>query len=314
MIQTPSFIEVRPNSWDEVKKLGEKLVKTCVFRGMERNEWGLETSIERTTVLFGVPPEERWYREKEILRIFKSRAHHYIQSPPNENDNLEWLAQIQHYGGPTRLLDFTESFYIACFFAIEKAQSDACVWAVNRALLNEKIRHLGLSKLETEGKVSLLPRDLVSPVEEFIKDSTKKQSLIFPIIPPRLNERLAVQRGLFLFPCDIEKSFVNNLCRSLDLSFDTLGSENAKQWTEIDINGLYADSVSIWKINLSRNFQNDAIQDLFSMNIDAASLFPGLDGFARSLNYNLRYIDFAKRKISSLTVYPINPNKASNNQ
>jgi hypothetical protein len=38
---------------------------------------------------------------------------------------------MQHHGAPTRLLDFTYSIYVAAYFALESADADAAVWAVN---------------------------------------------------------------------------------------------------------------------------------------------------------------------------------------
>jgi hypothetical protein len=54
--------------------------------------------------------------ESGLLRRFKRQAHHYISNPPEENDPLEWLALMQHYGAPTRLLDWTYSFFVALYF------------------------------------------------------------------------------------------------------------------------------------------------------------------------------------------------------
>lgn len=58
--------------------------------------------------------------EEYLLSQFKNAAHHFAEASTMPANTLEWLALMQHYGAPTRLLDFTRSPYVACFFALEK--------------------------------------------------------------------------------------------------------------------------------------------------------------------------------------------------
>lgn len=48
---------------------------------------------------------------------------------------MEWLALMQHFGAPTRVLDITKSSYVAAYFAIEDATAgdDCAVWAINES-------------------------------------------------------------------------------------------------------------------------------------------------------------------------------------
>lgn len=304
--KAPNFIEITPDTWDDAKKIGQQLYKTCVFRGMENKNWGLKTSIERAAEQFSCPPEEIWHREKEILNRFKARAHHFIQAPPSYEDNIEWLSLIQHHGGPTRLLDFTESFYIASFFAVQNAEGDATIWAINRARLTSNLIGLKLAEFEKDKKYSLYDQKITRLAETFIAEN-KYESLMLAIVPPRLNERLAVQKGLFIFPCDIKNSFVSNLCGTFHFPFNSLESENAQQISTSDIRGIYPLWTAVWKINLPKKLHTQIILDLYSMNIDSASLFPGLDGFAKSLNYSVRQAEPSMQRISSITIYPDQP-------
>lgn len=286
MSSKPLYLEVTPRNWDEAKKVAKSL-RVSIFRGHAEKDWPLSTTIERVAEQFTCPTEELWRQEKEVLRLFKSRAHHYIQSPPGDDDWIEWLSQIQHYGGPTRLLDFTDSFYLASFFALETAKNDACVWAINWYILQQNQNRFIANDIH---KQSPFFQDSISNfAKTFLEDENKRQNLVLHITPPRLNERLAVQKGSFLFPCDIGNTFVSNLCATFGFEFSNLHTDNAIQ-VDIEKGTALPSRAEIVKINLPKeNFLHlDAIKDLHLMNIDAASLYPGLDGFARSLKYVVR--------------------------
>src|SRR5215831_16215491 len=103
------------------------------FRGHGDAPQLLHASIERVASKPGIA-------EEYIEREFKRRAHHYLADLPNEDEDLEWLALMQHYGAPTRLLDWTRSAYVAAFFAADGASSPNAfaVWAVDQQAVNTR--------------------------------------------------------------------------------------------------------------------------------------------------------------------------------
>ncbi len=57
--------------------------------------------------------------ENDMVKVFKSEAHLYYENNDYGGlDKLEVLSMIQHYGEPTRLLDWSYSPYISTYFAI----------------------------------------------------------------------------------------------------------------------------------------------------------------------------------------------------
>lgn len=315
------FLELTPDSWNEAKLIKEQLDQ-YIFRGQGDNEWHLTTSIERLQEQYAVNKTAIALGEKAILDKFKTRAHQYIQSPPGKNDEIEWLSIIQDYGGPTRLLDFTQSFYIAAFFAMESASKDACVWAISDSdllmhpLLSNKIQ-TNSNLFEYDKDLSYDPPEIYNNfAETIINDSKHSVDVVLKIFPKRLNERLAVQKGVFLFNCNIDNRFEHSLCKTFVLPFDHLNTNNA---TQLSINefielskGLASElpprypkghfSIApIIKINLPLKMQIQALSELVDMNIDHASLFPGLEGFAKSLKL---HFSTAHRKIRSFRISP----------
>ncbi len=108
------------------------------FRGQANAEWDLIPTGRR-----GYTPEI----ERNLANEFMVRARIRYSNYPAEDDYAGWVALMQHYGLPTRLLDWSRSPLIAAFFACDgyfphQAASpdqpvDACVWAVSPGRLNE---------------------------------------------------------------------------------------------------------------------------------------------------------------------------------
>jgi len=107
------------------------------FRGHSNAEWDLLPRVRR-----GYSREQERYLSNEFFVRAKLR---YANFPPDE-DYAGRLAVMQHYGLPTRLLDWTRSPLVAAFFATEPYQRysnertnvDACIWAIAPSRLNEK--------------------------------------------------------------------------------------------------------------------------------------------------------------------------------
>lgn len=83
--------------------------------------------------------------ETDITNDFYHRARQIIKNPPAKGDYSAWLTMMQHYGLPTRLLDWSKSPLIAAFFATQKpnetrenVNADPCVWALFPKKLNEQ--------------------------------------------------------------------------------------------------------------------------------------------------------------------------------
>ena len=92
---------------------------------------------------------------------------------------------------------------------------------------------------------------------------------VWPVNPFRLNERLTIQKGAFLAPGDVTKSFVENL---------------------IVLPG-HEERSNITKFVLPSNDVAAMLRELYMANVTEATLFPGLDGFARSLRTSARFLE-----------------------
>lgn len=92
-----------------------------VWRGVANASWGLQSSLARRyrDLRGGLPTEKQLATlEREIVADARDWA---LDWHPGGGRlaGLELLAALQHYGAPTRLLDFTFNPLIALWFAVE---------------------------------------------------------------------------------------------------------------------------------------------------------------------------------------------------
>jgi hypothetical protein len=103
---------------------------TAWWRGHAKAEWRLEAQVFRRN---SKRPESPLAGETALMGHFVSRAPSRSHRPyPGSDDYFGWLFLAQHYGLPTRLLDWTENPLVAAYFAAlqHPSDGDGCIWAL----------------------------------------------------------------------------------------------------------------------------------------------------------------------------------------
>jgi hypothetical protein len=247
-------------TWNDYRRFVDDLSDNWAFRGQAAAGWGLENAIERTDFI-------KYYKgvEVDFLAEFQRGARNYLNKDETPEHLIEWLALMQHHGAPTRLLDFTKSPYIAAYFAFEQNRVGPddfiSLWAININFLRTRaVQELKqLYGPELEGSKGVINEAIFEKI--FYDNSC---SLIFPVEPFRMNRRYSLQQSIFV---------------STGNSFEPFMQQLAFLKEDIE--------KSVVKIEMPAYLQKPVLRDLQKMNINRASLFPDLDGYALSLK--LRY-------------------------
>lgn len=215
------------------------------FRGEEEHSWPLLPRVRR-----GYTKDQERFLSNEFYTRARTRHH----KCPNDDDWAGWLSTMQHYGLPTRLLDWSNSPLVAAFFATQrfarhgsrKTDTHASIWALAPGALNEAQGFEGYLYPLNAARLTKLLRPAIKG-----RDTTKKVVAAWAI---ETDPRMQVQQGAFTV-------------HSSDLPLNKIkGSENWLRQFIIPVKDVHT-----------------IARELDLMGIRLADLFPDLDHLATEL-------------------------------
>ena len=187
-----------------------------------------------------------------------------------EKSDIDLLSLMQHYEVPSRLLDWSESVWVATYFACaSNSDKDAELWLMDSSLLESNSHELP--------KTVILDR-IAASIGERQPDYHPDWGMpLFALVEPQTNSRLAAQRGRLTVSGNVNSDHAGLLWRLATLRH---GNERT------------GESFGRYLIKSTR--KRDILRFLADeKNVSAKTLFPDIVGLGRFLKWEFEALRMA---------------------
>lgn len=176
--------------------------------------------------------------------------------PDSTHTKWHWYHVMQHYGLPTRLLDWTVGAFIGLYFALRDQGNSAqpCVWVLNPYWLNSISTGLEVVFFSDEVSQDLDDRSIA---DQYLFDSKELSKFPIAISPPHINERITAQKSTF------------TVHGALKTGMHRLWKDN--------------DGKQLAQLRISRSSSQSMLSQLWLSGLTESTLFPDLEGLSLEL-------------------------------
>lgn len=241
--------------------------KPLWYRGVDKASRKLVPSLFRHPTI--TEADDLVRLERDIIQRFRERSIPYQDTPVLLEDEWSLLFLMQHFGVPTRLLDWTENPFIGLYFAVTSAQVDratgqtaeaAAVWVFRPKPWNQQ----ALADTGYDGGVLSVGAKQLEPYEP---SSESEYMRVFPVAMYGLHNsaRIVAQRGVF--------TIFGKSTEAMDQQYET--------------NDYSADSIV--KVEVPEAAVYPLREQLLSIGITDSVVYPDLMGLAKELK---RFFEF----------------------